>query len=119
MQSTMKRVFLLAMVCMLILTTFVGCATPKDGDVYKATKGNGTITLLPGSNFRATRVDLVFAGTSCYGISGNGHYSYSGSTIRFYFTFTYQKISKDDYLTATVNKDGSFTACGVTYKLAK
>ena len=121
MQSKMKRVFLLTMVCMLILTTFVGCATPKKGDVYKATDNSkGEIIIKSGSTFTAKGI-LLEIDSQCFPIpSGTGTYRIVGKkTIYFKFSKVMAGLADTDELTATINSDGSFTACGTTYKKAK
>ena len=110
-----KRALLLLMVLILVLSLFAGCTKPKAGTVYKATKGEGTVKLLSNSTFSAQMVELERDGL-CITITGKGNFTYSGNVIRFYFTISSPRISKDDYLTAVVNPDGSFTACGRTYK---
>lgn len=116
MQSNMKRFLLLLLVLMLVLTSFIGCTKPKVGDVYKDTKGKGTITLTSKTTFKAVNVTLDLGGFACIPITGSGTFSYVGNTIRFSFTKANIAISSADYLTAVVNADGSFTACGRTYK---
>ena len=115
MQSKMKRVFLLTMVCMLILTTFVGCGNPKTGTTYKDTNGDGIIVLTSPTTFSAKWVEFEGVGI-CTAFNGKGDFTYSGKTIRFHFTKSTPRIDYSDYLTAKVNADGSFTTCGHTYK---
>lgn len=123
MRLKMKYFLLLTLVLLLILTTFVGCVKPKVGDVYKNTNGTGTITLLLSSTFRANGAELNLIGSTgklgCYPVYGTGTYRYSGSTIYFNLKVTAWGISPTDTLTAKVNGDGSFTACGVTYRKVK
>ncbi len=123
MQSSAKRLVLLLMVCLLILTTFVGCGKPKVGTVYRETKGAGTITLLSSTTFRANGAELNLIGSSgklgCYPVYGTGTYRYSGTTIIFNLNITEWGISPSDSLVATVISDDSFSACGVTYRKVK
>jgi hypothetical protein len=79
--------------------------------VYKATKGEGTITLVDSSQARLSKVELKTEGM-CIPCDGQVSYSISGTTIKFWSVY----LQNGKKFSATITSDGKkITLCGNTY----